>query len=50
MLQEWENGLIGNTPGTISDLAKRETFAQVLVRAFRPIQARREQEALARAA
>ena len=50
MLQEWENGLIGNTPGTISGLAKRETFAQVLVRAFRPIQARRTSEELARAA
>ena len=50
MLQDWENGLIGNTPGTISGLAKRETFAQVLVRAFRPIQVRREREELAKAA
>ena len=50
MLQDWENGLIGNTPGTISGLAKRETFAQVLVSAFRPIQARRMSEELPKAA
>jgi hypothetical protein len=50
MLQKWEDGLVGNNPGTISALAGRETLAQVLVRSFRPIQARREQEALRRAA
>ena len=50
MLQEWEDGLVGNNPGAISGLAKRETFAQVLVRAFRPIAARRRHEELRRAA
>jgi hypothetical protein len=50
MLQEWENGFVGNNPGTISGLAKRETLAQVLVRAFRPIQMQRNREVLRRAA
>ena len=50
MLQDWDQGFIGNTRGTISGLAKRETLAQVLVRAFRPIQAQRDREALPRAA
>jgi hypothetical protein len=50
MLQNWEQGLVGNNPGTISGLAKRETLAQVLVRAFRPIHAHREREGLRRAA
>ncbi|ANY18976.1 hypothetical protein A6F68_00441 [Tsuneonella dongtanensis] len=50
MLQDWEQGLVGNNRGTISGLAKRETLAQVMVRAFRPIQARRETESLPRAA
>lgn len=50
MLQEWENGLVGNTPGTVSGLAKRETLAQVMIRAFRPLHARRVREELPRAA
>ena len=50
MLQNWENGLIGNTPGTVSGLAKREPLAQVMIRAFRPIHARRERRELPRAA
>ena len=50
MLQDWEDGLIGNTRGVVSGLAKRETLAQVMIRAFRPIQARRAVEELARAA
>ncbi len=50
MLQDWEKGFVGNNPGTISGRAKRETLAQVLVRAFRPIQAHRDREALPRAA
>ena len=50
MLQNWESASIGNTPGTISGLARREPLAQVLIRAFRPIQARREREELPRAA
>ena len=39
MLQDWEQGFVGNNPGTISGLPRRETLAQVLVRSFRPIQA-----------
>ena len=50
MLQEWENGWVGNTPGIVSGLAKRETLAAVLVRAFLPIQAQRRREAMRRAA
>ena len=50
MQQDWENGLVGNTPGTISGLAKRETLAQVMIRAFRPIHARQDRERLPRAA
>jgi len=50
MLQDWEDGLIGNSPGTVSRLAKRESLAQVMVRAFRPIQASRRQAEFARAA
>ena len=50
MLQDWENGLIGNTPGTVSGLARRETLAQVMIRAFRPIQAQRTREELPKAA
>ncbi|MFA9201727.1 MAG: hypothetical protein ACEQR8_11210 [Cypionkella sp.] len=50
MLQDWDKGFVGNTPGTISGLAKRETLARVLVRAFRPIQAQRDREGLSRAA
>jgi hypothetical protein len=50
MLQNWEDGLVGNTPGTVSRLARRESLAQVMVRAFQPIAARRQREELARAA
>jgi hypothetical protein len=50
MLQKWEDGLIGNTPGTVSGLAKRAPLSQVMVRAFAPIHARRRQKALAEAA
>ena len=50
MLQDWEKGFVGNNPGAISGLAKRETLAQVLVRSFRPIQAQRDRAALPRAA
>jgi len=52
MLQQWEDGLIGNTPGTVSGLAKRESLAQVMIGAFAPIQARRRRrrEELPRAA
>ena len=50
MLQDWDKGLVGNNPGTISGLAKRETLAQVMVRAFRPIHAGRDREELRRAA
>ena len=50
MLQDWENGLVGNTHGVISGLAKRESLAHVMVRAFQPILARRVREPLARAA
>jgi hypothetical protein len=49
-MREWEDGLVGNSPGVVSGLAKRETLAQVLVRAFRPVQTRREAEVLRRAA
>ncbi len=49
MLKAWEDGSIGNTPGTVSGLAKRDSLAQVMVRAFQPIQVRRR-EVLARAA
>ena len=44
MLQDWNDGLIGNNPGTISGLAKRESLARVMVRAFRPVYARRRQQ------
>ena len=51
MLQQWDDGLIGNSPGTVSGLAKRESLAQVLVRTFEPIHARRRRhEELVRAA
>ncbi|MGX7951240.1 hypothetical protein ACWPM1_01630 [Tsuneonella sp. HG249] len=50
MLQDWEKGLVGNNPGTMSSLAKRETLAQVMVRAFRPIQSHRDREEFRRAA
>jgi hypothetical protein len=50
MPQDWNNGLIGNNPGTTFGLAKRETLAQVLVRAFRPIEAQRERDERRRAA
>ena len=50
MLQDWEQGMVGNNPGITSRLAKRETLGQVLVRAFRPIRARRERHELPRAA
>ena len=50
MLQDWENGLVGNTHGVISGLAKRETLGQVMIRAFRPIHARRLNEELPKAA
>ena len=50
MLQDWDKGFVGNNPGTTSRLARRETLAQVLVRAFRPIQAERDREVLRRAA
>ena len=50
MLQKWEDGLIGNNPGTVSGLARRASLAQVMVRAFQPIAARRRQAELARAA
>jgi len=50
MLQKWEDGLIGNNPGAVSGLARRASLAQVMVRAFEPVQARRRREELARAA
>ncbi|MFA9201165.1 MAG: hypothetical protein ACEQR8_08270 [Cypionkella sp.] len=52
MVQDWEQGFVGNKPGTIAGLAKSETLAQVMVRAFRPIPARssRERQRLPRAA
>ena len=50
MLQKWEDGLIGNNPGTVSGLAGRASLAQVMVRAFQPIQRRRREEELAEAA
>ena len=50
VLQDWEDGLIGNSPGTVSGLAKRASLAHVMVRAFQPIYARRHQEELAAAA
>ena len=50
MLRNWEDGLIGNNPGTISGLAKRETLAQVLVRSVRPILMEPVRERLRRAA
>ena len=50
MLQDWNKGLVGNNNGTTSGLPKRESLAQVLVRAFRPIQAQRDRDALRRAA
>jgi hypothetical protein len=50
VLQDWEHGFVGNNPGTVSGLAKRASLARVMVRAFRPIQARRLHEELATAA
>jgi hypothetical protein len=50
MLQDWEKGFVGNNPGKVSGLARRETLGQVLVRAFAPIQAHRERGEFARAA
>lgn len=50
MHRDWEDGLIGNNPGTTFGLAKRETLAQVLVRSFRPNPVRRIRERLPRAA
>jgi hypothetical protein len=50
VLQDWNDGLIGNNPGIVSGLAKRESLARVMVRAFRPVYARRRQQELASAA
>ncbi|WP_162935697.1 hypothetical protein [Tsuneonella amylolytica] len=50
MLQEWENGFVGNNAGRISGLPRRETFAQVLVRAFGEVQAASGETVLRRAA
>ncbi len=50
VLQNWEDGLIGNNPGTVSGLARRAPLAQLMVRAFQPIHARRCQRELAKAA
>ena len=50
MFQKWEDGSIGNTPGTVSGLARRAPLSQVMVRAFQPIQARRLRAELAEAA
>lgn len=50
MLQDWEQGFVGNNPGFTSRLARRETLGQVLVRAFTPIQAQRVPEERRRAA
>ena len=50
MLQDWEQGSVGNNPGTISGLAKRETLAQVLVRSFRPVEPHQNRGRLRRAA
>lgn len=50
MLQDWEKGFVGNNPGAVSGIAKRETLGQVMVRAFGPIQASRDREKFARAA
>jgi hypothetical protein len=50
MLQKWEDCPVGNTPGTVSGLARRAPLSQVLVRAFAPIHTRRRQKELAEAA
>ena len=50
MLQDWEEGFVGNNPGGISGLAKRETLGQVLVRAFGRVQSHRDRHEFARAA
>jgi hypothetical protein len=50
VLQDWEHGFVGNNPGTVSGLAKRASLARVMVRAFRPIHARRLHQELATAA
>ena len=50
MLQNWEDCPVGNTPGTVSGLARRAPLSQVLVRAFAPIHARRREKAFAEAA
>lgn len=50
MLQEWENGLVGNNRGTVSGLPKRAPLAQVLVRAFAQVQARHPEVPFRRAA
>ena len=50
MLQDWEDGFIGNNPSTTSRLAPRASLAQVMVRAFEPILLRQRRENLRRAA
>lgn len=50
MVQEWEQGFVGNNPGRVSGLPRRETFAQVLVRAFDQVRSRRPEAPFQRAA
>ncbi|GGE03626.1 hypothetical protein GCM10011515_24050 [Tsuneonella deserti] len=50
MPSDWDEGLIGNNQGRVFGLAKRESLAKVMVRAFRPIQARRHARELPAAA
>lgn len=44
MPQDRNDGQIGNAPGMISGLARRETLADLLVRTFRGVEARRPGE------
>ena len=44
MLQDWEQGLVGNNPGTITRLAKRAPLSQAIVLAVRPFLPRRAEE------
>ena len=50
MLQEWEKGFVGNNAGRLSGLPNRESFSQVLVRAFGEVRAARGEVSLRRAA
>ncbi|WP_165938355.1 MULTISPECIES: hypothetical protein [Bacteria] len=50
MLQDWAKGPVGNTPATIVGGAKRETLAEVMVRALRPARAERPGREMTRAA